>query len=184
LKKIAAILFFSILLFDWVGYRLVIGLFEKEHSREMQVKLDQASYDESELVLVKTPYPLPYLVNSHDFERWDGEVKINGVLYKYVKRRFINDSIEFLCLPDYNSMKLQTAKEDYFRMTNDPLQSPQNKKSDQHIPPFKQLQNEYCEEIQGFDFGIADIKLLHHSCYIASDSGFYGDTTEQPPDIC
>lgn len=184
LRKTTAILFFSILFMNWFGYQLVIDVFQKEHSRELTVKFDNEEYDESELISFKTAFPLPYLVNSAEFERWDGEVNIDGVLYKYVKRRFINDSIEFLCIPDPHSMTLQTAKDNFFRIANDLQQDKPGKKTDQStVPSIKQVLNEYCQEIKAWDFSIAGIKLSHYSFYLSPHTGFYGNLPAQPPDI-
>jgi hypothetical protein len=183
LRKTAAILFLFTLFFNWIGYRVVFSLAENKHNKQMLLKLDENNYDESDLISVKTYYPLPYLTNSPDFERWNGEINIDGILYKYVKRRFINDSIEFLCLPDYKSMQLQSAREKFFRLANDLQQNDQNKKSDQRVPAFKHLLNEYCEEIQGFDFTIIGSKLSHHTSYLTPHTSFYGSIPGQPPDL-
>jgi hypothetical protein len=184
LRKIVAILFFSVLFMNWYGYQLVIDYFEKEHSRQLSVKFDREEYDESELISVKTSFPLPYLVNSAEFERWDGEVNIDGILYKYVKRRFINDSIEFLCLPDHHSMQLQSARDNFFRLANDLQQDePNNKKNQPSVPSFKQVLNDYCDEIKTWDFSIAVTRLSHHSYYISPHTRFYGIIPGQPPDM-
>lgn len=169
---------------NWFGYRIVIGYIEQEHSRQLTMRFDEEKYDESQLISVKTSFPLPYLVNSADFERWDGEINIDGILYKYVKRRFINDSIEFLCIPDRHSMNLQTARDNFFRLANDLQQDQPGKKTDHStIPSFKQVLNDYCEEIKGWDFSLAEIKLSHHAFYHSHHTGFYAYSQGQPPDI-
>lgn len=149
----------------------------------MAIKVEQADYDESELISVKTYYPLPYLTNSPDFERWDGEVNVNGIVYKYVKRRFVNDSIEFLCLPDHQLTQLKADKENLFRITNDLQQDQQNKKQN-NIPAFKRILADYCEEADLPEFAIQIIKPVHYSFYLIPSTGFYVTATEQPPDIC
>ena len=180
LKRTAAILFFAILLFNWFGYRLVIDYVQQQHTRELQAQFDENEYDDSQLISVKTHYPLPYLVNSAGFERWDGEVDIDGILYKYVKRRFVNDSIEFLCVPDHKTMQLQTARDNFFRLAND-LQ--QNRQPDNTtLPAFKNLLNDFCEEIKGFDFAVAQQNLLHYSYYPTYHTGYYANNPGQPPD--
>lgn len=186
MKRTAAILFFAILLFNWIGYRFVIDFFEREHTRELQVSFDTNKYDESELISVKMHYPLPYLVNSSQFERWDGEVDIDGILYKYVKRRFVNDSIEFLCLPDYKSMRMQTARDNFFRLAHDLQQNRSDKKSDQgSVPSFKNILNDYCNEIKSWDFSIAKLRLSHHPFYRFFNTDYFGTSPGQPPDhIC
>lgn len=160
----------------------MIDYFQQQHSRDLQVQFDENEYDDSQLISVKTPYPLPYLVNSAGFERWDGEVNIDGILYKYVKRRFVNDSIEFLCVPDHKSMRLQTARDNFFRLAND-LQHQQNKQSDNTtLPSFKNLLNDFCEDIKGFDFALTEQNLSHYSYYPTHHTGYYANNPGQPPD--
>jgi hypothetical protein len=169
---------------NWFGYRFVIDYIEQEHTRQLTKQFDQEEYDESALISVKTAFPLPYLVNSPSFERWDGEINIDGILYKYVKRRFINDSIEFLCIPDRHSMSLQTARDNFFRLANDLQQDQSGNKTDHSpVPSFKQVLNEYCEEIKGWDFSIAAIKLSHHSFYLSPHTSSHAINPGQPPDI-
>lgn len=161
----------------------MIDFFQQEHTRKLEVKFDANDYNEAELISVKMHYPLPYLVNSTDFERWDGEVDIDGIFYKYVKRRFVNDSIEFLCLPDVKSMHLQSARDNFFRLANDLQQGQSGNKSDQHsVPAFKNLLNDYCNEIKSWDFSITKSRLLHHSFYPYFHTTFYGNSPGQPPD--
>ena len=150
----------------------------------MEIKLDQNQYNESDLVSVKIRYPLPYIVNSSNFERWNGEVNIDGILYKYVKRRFINDSIEFLCIRDQMSMQLQTARDNFFRLANDLQQNQENKKSDQsNIPSFKNTLNQYYEEIPEWGLSTIETPLLYNPYYLPLYTNFYLETTGQPPDV-
>jgi hypothetical protein len=126
---------------------------------------------------------LPYLVNSAEFERWDGEVNIDGILHKYVKRRFINDSVEFLCIPDPHSMQLQSARDNFFRLANDLQQNQANGKKEQPVmPSYKQVLNDYCDEVKTWDFSIEAVTISHQSFYISPHTSFHGIVPAQPPD--
>ena len=119
---------------------------EKEHNTKFEAQIDDNNYDENSLISIKTAFSIPYgyLDKSDKFERWKGEIEIDGIKYKYVKRRFFSDSIELLCIPNMMAMKLKEAKQDYYRFSND-LQSDAGKKQDQSkAPAFKNLLNEYC----------------------------------------
>jgi hypothetical protein len=119
LKKIATILLLGILLFNWVGYRLLVGYLQEEGRKELEVRLDDNDYDESQLVSIKTPVNhLSYYNASDRFERVDGSIEIDGIKYKYVKRRLFKDSAELLCLPDGAAMTLQAFKNDFVRFMN------------------------------------------------------------------
>jgi hypothetical protein len=133
LKKTASILLLGILLFNWFGYRYLISCMEDQAKLQLEMKLDETNYDESQLVSIKVPATnLAYYTNSSLFERIDGQIEIRGIEYKYVKRRLYRDSLELLCIPDQAAMKLQTAKYNLFQLVNDLLNNGQGKKSGLH----------------------------------------------------
>ncbi|HLX90172.1 MAG TPA: hypothetical protein VKR32_00735 [Puia sp.] len=120
MKRFAAILLLGILTFNWFGYQLYIAIVEDKENNKLETRLDENIYDESELVSIKIPATnLPYYTNSKAFERVDGQVEIGGIQYKYVKRRMFNDCLELLCIPNKTSIRLQAAKDDYFKTVND-----------------------------------------------------------------
>src|SRR6185295_4704314 len=95
---------------------------------QLEARLDKDHYNESELIELKVAIHLPYQTSWSHFERYDGEVQLNGILYKYVKRKVINDTLVLLCIPNQEKMNLQTAKNDFFKNTND-LANTDSKKS-------------------------------------------------------
>jgi hypothetical protein len=119
LRKIATILLLGILLFNLVGYRLLVTYMQDRTSRNMEARLDDNHYDESQLVSVKVPIShLSYYNTDSQFERVDGSIELGGVQYRYVKRRIYNDSLEILCLPDRAATALQAFKGDFYRLVN------------------------------------------------------------------
>ena len=119
LRKIATILLLGILLFNLVGYRLLVSYMQDRTDRNMEASLDDNRYDESQLVSVKVPIShLSYYNADNQFERVDGSIELGGVRYKYVKRRIYNDSLELLCLPDRAATMLQAFKNDFYRLVN------------------------------------------------------------------
>jgi hypothetical protein len=186
LRKVAAIFFLSVLCFNCVGYQYVFNLLEQNNDRQLEAKLDQDDYDESSLISIKAAFSIPYsyLSKSDKFERWNGEIEVNGVQYKYVKRRFFNDSIELLCIPNITATKLKEAKHDFVRMSNDVQSDQQGKKQDPgKLPVFKSLLSEYCEDVPDWTARINSTKLLHHSSYTTFIPQFIGDSRGQPPDL-
>jgi len=110
----------GLLFFNWYGYRILTSWLEVRADHQLEARLDINSYDESQLISVKVPSThLAYYNSSTQFERVDGQINIGGVRYKYVKRRFFNDSLEVLCIPNQAAMRLQTAKNDFFKGVND-----------------------------------------------------------------
>lgn len=144
MRKAAAALLMCILLFNWFGYRFVADYIQQRSDKQLEARLDVDQYDESQLVEVKVPVHLPYQTTWASFERYDGEMELKGVLYKYVKRKVVNDTLVLLCIPNREKMQLLTAKDDFYKNTNDLSQSNGSKKSDNSkSATFKKLMSEY-----------------------------------------
>ena len=119
MKRTAAILLLLLFLFNWFGYRLLSGYLQTQADNHLEARLDKEQYDASRLIEMRVPLNMPYQLNSTDFERYDGEIEINGVHYKYVKRKVDNGQLVLLCLPNETKMKLQGARDEFFKLVND-----------------------------------------------------------------
>ncbi|MEO8413757.1 MAG: hypothetical protein ABI472_08865 [Ginsengibacter sp.] len=186
MKKITALFFITLFLFNLFGYRLVVEYMQQKLSDQLEARLDKNLYNDSQLIELKVPMHLPYQTNWSHYERYDGEIEIDGMLYKYVKRKVTNDTLYVMCIPNTKKMHLETAKDDFFRLTNDLMQNDHSKKSDNSKTiNFKNLQGEYDEysfmlntiipgeSIQSF-LQTGDSQKLPYSPHISP---------EQPPDI-
>jgi hypothetical protein len=129
LKKIASILLLGILLFNWCGYRWVINIVQQEADTRLEAKLDVNEYDESQLIEIKVPVNMPYQTDWAGFERYDGEIEVNGIHYKYVKRKIQDGQLVLKCIPNQTKQRLESAKDDLFKITNDLQQDNAAKKS-------------------------------------------------------
>lgn len=87
-------------------------------SRHVETKLDREEYAEQDLIELKIPVSLPYQNSQERFERYEGEIEIDGIHYNFVKRRLSNDSIILLCLPNKDKTKLANAKDNFFKQIN------------------------------------------------------------------
>jgi hypothetical protein len=182
LKKIATIFLLGILLFNWFGYRLVIGYWQGRTTSELEAKLDVNDYDESQLLSVKIPVThLAYYNTSPQFERVDGSVEINGIQYKYVKRRLFNDSLELLCLPDQGTMKLRACTNDFYGVANGLLTN-SGKRHGAHNLPIKNLVVDPYVLAQDLTAGTALVVsapvFVEYACYIPS---LFPVMDERPP---
>jgi hypothetical protein len=188
LKKTAAISILTLLLFNWFGYSLLSAYFEEKADARLEASLDSNNYDSSQLLTLKIPVNhLSYYNSSRQFERIDGEIEINGIQYKYVGKRLYNDSLEFLCIPNQEGMKWETAKAEFFQLVND-LQHPgagQGKKSDTHQKNTRSFLTVY-------DLGPAALSLISRSSrgeyHLLPDPSQlipgHTATAEQPPEAC
>jgi hypothetical protein len=120
MRSIVTVLFLSILLFNWFGYRLVIGMLETQANSELEAQFYENRCDESRLISIKVPVRyLPYYTNSTEYQLVAGQIEMGGIQYKYVKRRIYHDSLEMLCIPNHAAMQLQTAENEFFKFSND-----------------------------------------------------------------
>jgi len=113
LKKLTAILLLAIHLFNIVGYTLLFQYFINKSETKLIRQLDENNYAESDLIIIKTPLNLPYYNSTASAERIDGEIKISGVHYRYVKRSISRDTLYLYCIPNTAKTKLSKAEHDY-----------------------------------------------------------------------
>lgn len=182
MRKIAAILLLLILIFNWVGYRLLSGYLQLRSDVKLESKLDRNDFKEDDLIQIKIPLNLPYQLDWQEFERVDGEVELDGIHYKYVKRKILNDSLVLLCLPNESKQKLDEAGNDYFKMVAD-LDHSAQKKGDGGSLHFKNILSEFFVEHHTWTFKISEAT---QQTFFTKQSGIrpsiFQFTPEQPPD--
>ena len=149
MKQLSAILLLGIFSFNIFGYRIVASFLENKENQKLELAFDVNDYSDNQLISIKQPANLPYYTNSFDFHRIDGEIEMDGVIYKYVKCRIYNDSLEMLCIPHVSKMKIQNAKDEFCKLVNDFQQGTNKKKTDSQqkhgkiiAAEFEELQNE------------------------------------------
>ena len=185
LRKIATILVLLMLLFNWFGYRLLFNYLQDKKDSQLEARFDNNNYDQSQLIEIKIPLNLPYQNNWSAFERYDGEIKYNGVIYKYVKRKVENNNLILLCYPNNDKMHLQNAKDEFFKLANDVQQQNHGKKpSPENTKAFKSLLSEYLNDKNEWRLNaIGDTKRLYIECNLSLTSEGYLLSPEQPPEV-
>ncbi|MES1249259.1 MAG: hypothetical protein ABUL46_01170 [Chitinophaga rupis] len=113
MRKLAAIFLLFILLFNAIGYKVWFYYAERKSDRQLEARLDRNQYKDEDLLTLKIPLNIPYQLNESQFERIDGEISLDGKLYKYVKRRVSEGNLILLCIPDIEKMTLKNAKTGY-----------------------------------------------------------------------
>jgi len=175
----------GILFFNWYGYKLLSFYLEDKADRQLEARLDEDRYDESQLISIKVPSThLSYYNSSTKFERVDGQIDVGGVQYKYVKRRLFNDSLELLCIPNNTAMNLQTARNQFFQLVNDIQQhNGQGKKSDHSvIKNFSPTDYETVSSLVVRQPGYTIKPPMVYRDLVSALSSSYHLTVEQPPD--
>lgn len=150
---------------------------------QLEASLDKEVYDSNDLITLKVPLSLPYQRAWSDWERIDGEIKVNGTIYKYVKRKVEDGILVLLCLPNHNKMRLESAKGDFFKNVNDLAANSASKKGEK-AKSFSDASSEYIL-LQTTD--VAAVLKYHHNYRIPTNvlalSKAPHNSPEQPPEV-
>jgi hypothetical protein len=149
LKKLTAILFLGLLLFNFAGYRLWYAYVQTRADRMLETSLDKEGYDTNNLITIKVPLSMPYVNSWSEFERVNGEIEVAGRVYKFVKRKIYEGQLILLCLPDDQKTHLKAAREDFFKSANDLTASSSSKKQG-NTASFKNIQGDYDDQHPGW----------------------------------
>jgi hypothetical protein len=185
LKKIASVILLSLLLFNWCGYRWVINMVQQNADTKLEARLDRNEYNESQLIEIKVPLTMPYQTEWSGYERFDGEVEVNGIHYKYVKRKIEDGQLVLKCIPNQAKQRLESAKDDLFKITNDLQQDNSSKKSGIPISTLvKNVLSDY-DNLQQFNISsyYAALSAQSYNLYqpnLVTD--LLHSTPEQPPE--
>ncbi len=129
LKQSTAILLIALLLTNHFGYRVIFMFAEQVADNSLETALDNIEYEEDELLTITVPLSNPYQLNQSDFERVDGEINIDGKVFRYVKRKIVNGDLILKCIPHHEKMKIQYEKLEFLAKTYSPLQFVEKNKS-------------------------------------------------------
>lgn len=184
LRRLVAIALLTLLFFNWYGYRLLSDFLQNRSDSQLEAKLDQNDYDASQLLEIRVPLNLPYHNDWQGYERYNGEIEVNGVHYKYVKRKVEKGEMVLLCLPNNEKQSLLSARDQFFKLVNDLQQNTSGKKSDQGSPNvIKSFNFEYRPENNNWAIGPLDpLKQAHFPERRLLISGLFKRSPEQPPE--
>ena len=118
LNRLTAIFLTILFLFNLIGYKAFFYYAQQKADLQYEAILNTQQYDESNMITLRVDLNMPYLAENTHFERVDGEITIEGHIYKYVKRRIVDGQLVLLCLPDHQKTKLQSARQEFFAYAN------------------------------------------------------------------
>lgn len=173
------------LFFNWYGYRWVFDFVQEKNDNQLEAKFDNNSYDETQLIEIRMPLNMPYQSNWSSFERYDGEITVKGVLYKYVKRKVENNELVLLCYPNSDKMHLLNARDEFFKLANDFQQHNESKKSStpSNSQAFKNFISEYLQQKNNWDVAeLTDAKGLYIEYNLSRLSAGYLLAPIHPPE--
>lgn len=117
LKKTAAILFLTLLLFNWFGYKLVLNYLQQRADLQLEARIDIHDYDESQLIEIKVPLQLPYNTDWEEFERCYGAIEIEGRHFTYVKMKIEDGHAILKCIPNYSKEIIKCTEHSIIKAT-------------------------------------------------------------------
>lgn len=185
MRRLSAILLIALFLFNLCGYRIWVDYAQQQSDKRLEASFDKQEYDNADLITIKVPLSLPYLNNQQDFERIDGEINVGGKILKYVKRKISDGNLILLCIPDHNKMRIESAKDEFFKYANDLVQNNHSKKStSSKTNIFKALSMEY--EKHPSDYSTVYYQMLR-TYSISTQLNFlppaHRNLPEHPPDF-
>lgn len=174
-----------LLFFNWYGYRILSVYLQHQSDTKLEAKLDRNEYDESQLIELRVPINLPYHNDWSGFERFNGEIEIDGVYYKYVQRKVENGELVLKCLPNNNKQMLQSARDNFFKLVNDLQQNNPGKKSGKsQANSFKGLFSDYQQEKNHWTLNeYCSVQVSYQTLPFLLISAAFSDSPEQPPDL-
>lgn len=183
MKQTATIFLLVIFSFNMFGYRVVYNFMSNTADTNLELALDEKEYNDADLISIKQPTNLPYYSNSNSFKRLDGEINVDGTIYKYVKVRVYQDSLELLCIPHVAKMKIQNSENEFYKLVNEFSAKGNKKKSGSDQKHIKVLVVEY-EELYNASLIKAPQQISSALFYYTTPSivDAEGKSAERPPD--
>jgi hypothetical protein len=184
LRKIAAILLISLLLFNWYGYRFVTNYLQQKADTQLEARLDVNDYDESQLIEIRVELNIPYQYSWSNFERHSGEIELNGQIYAYVKRKVEDGYLVLKCIPNTIKQNIKNADNILFTANNGLDQERNGKNNSPLNNIFKGLLSDYENDQQNYSVDVGENSPNNSlNTDISFLKSVWLPVAEQPPEI-
>ena len=121
LKKLIAIMFLILFLFNVGGYYLVFWALRSQAKSNLLHRLDADEYasDDIEVLTIPIDINLPYPVSQKPgYQQTDGEFEHNGSHFNIVKQKIENDTLYLVCVKNHQEKKLVSKLNEYSNLMN------------------------------------------------------------------
>jgi len=115
LRKAAAISLILLMLFNLLGYRMVVFYLQSAAERHLAERIDDNNYEESQLIEIRVPLNMPYQERYTAFERHYGELSLDGKTYTYVKRKIEGNILVLKCIANEIRQELKNLNDQQVR---------------------------------------------------------------------
>lgn len=163
MKKTAVIALLTLFLFNTVGYKAVFIYLSQKADTRLEARINDVPDGDLGLITFKFPLNLPYLTDTDDFENTEGEITVNGKIYKLVKRKISRDTLIVLCVDHKEKTQLEKEDSDYFKKVNDLT-------SDSSTKTAKQVKVDYIIDDNPVNTAITPVIYKSSFCKFTSDS--------------
>lgn len=118
MKRLTAIFFLALLLFNVAGYRLLFYYAGEQATAKLIASVEEEQFHPDDLLTLTVPLALPYQTDWADWEKARGEIEIDGVRYQYVQRKVTGGQMVLQCLPNKVQTKIESARDRFFNLAN------------------------------------------------------------------
>jgi hypothetical protein len=186
LKRLTAISFLCLLLFNVAGYRLWFYYAGAQATAQLESAVENDQYERTDLITLTVPLTLPYQTDWADWEKVRGEIELNGVRYQYVQRKVVGGQMVLQCLPNKQQEKIESARDRFFELANSFHDDGAQKKA--NAPQPTKLTKPSFTDFDDFSLGWAISRFTPErrkpGCTPAASCLLIAlDMEEQPPDL-
>ena len=160
-KVITSALLF-ILSFNWLGYDLVFSFMNRHLQDVARQNIDLGRYDATKLKEIRVDLGLPYPTDWNEFEKVNGTVTVNGVVYEFVERKYEKGQMVYRVLPNVKSTGLQQTRNAWMARSVDNEPADDAASLPLNISHFKKLNIE--STVEAWASSLALMPDLHRPC--------------------
>ncbi|HEK22009.1 hypothetical protein [Mucilaginibacter sp.] len=157
MKRLFALAFLVIYLFNWGGYLLLQNYLVARADRHMNDLISQNLYDPNSLIEVKVKQNLPGIFEWPDYKNVTGQLQLKNACYNYVKLKFTKDTLYVLCVPNYEKTKLVKSNIIYAKEVND---IPSDKKANDSSAKKSGQDSKYDHPILSMNFSLFNNEIV------------------------
>ncbi|MGZ3778633.1 MAG: hypothetical protein ACXVI9_14130 [Mucilaginibacter sp.] len=106
MKKLVAISFLFLHLFSLYGNMAVYAYCVYRSDKLFNEQVSKNNYKIDDLVEVKVPVKMPTIQNWQEYVSISGQVQLKENCYNYVKLKMTRDTMYLMCIPNYQTTKL------------------------------------------------------------------------------
>jgi len=108
LKKLIAIFFLSVLMFNIAGHLAFHQFIVYQTYKFFNKQIAKDMYNVSDLAEVAIPVNMPGIADQTSYEAISGQVKFDNASYNFVKMKVTQKAMYLMCVPNYESTQLHS----------------------------------------------------------------------------